>query len=229
MRASNWVRFLCQAALALVSMLPAGMPVYGQGVPGYPDDMRYALDPREVALLPRYCHYTQIFRDGVPGGNNPQEIARWTSIMGPTFNAMHHYCWGLMNTNRALLLVREQRWREFHLRYSIVEFDYVMKGAPRNFIMLPEILTKKGENLIRLDKGQDGVAELQRAIELKPDYWPPYAALSDYYSKIGDLAKAREWLQEGLSFSPNTKALLRRLAELNSPQSPRKTEPPAER
>ena len=196
MKASKSVRYLCQAVFALGSILPAGIPAYGQGV---------------------------------PGGNNTEEIARWSLIMGPTFNAMHHYCWGLMNTNRALLLVRDQRWRAYHLNYSISEFDYVIRGAPRNFRLLPEILTKKGENLIRLDRGQDGIVELQRAIELKPDYWPPYAAISDYYKNIGELAQAREWLEEGLSASPNTKALMRRLAELNSPQIQRKTEPPAER
>ena len=51
-----------------------------------------AYDPREVAMLPRYCAYTQGFRDHVPGGNNPAEIQRWYSMLGETFNAMHHYC-----------------------------------------------------------------------------------------------------------------------------------------
>jgi len=53
--------------------------------------------------------------------------------------------------------------------------------------------------------------------------------VSDYYRKVGDLAKAREWLEEGLSASPDTKALMRRLMELNAPRSKPKTEPPAER
>lgn len=180
-------------------------------------------------MLPRYCIYTQVFRDRVPGGNDQKEIARWSSAIGPSFNNMHHYCWGLMNTNRALLLVRDQRWREFHLKYSIAEFDYVIRSATPDFRLLPEILTKKGENLIRLDRGPDGIVELQRAVELKPDYWPPYAALSDYYKNIDDFAKAREWLEAGLSVSPNTKALMRRLAELNSPPNKRKAEPSAER
>jgi tetratricopeptide (TPR) repeat protein len=138
---------------------------------------------------------------------------------------MHHYCWGLMNTNRAILLVRDQRWRTHHLNYSIAEFDYVIRSASPNFKLLPEVLTKKGENLIRLDRGQEGIVELQRAIELKPDYWPPYAAISDYYRTIGDLAKARESLEEGLSASPNTKALMRRLAEIDTAKDNSKTAP----
>jgi hypothetical protein len=233
MKASKSVRYLCQAAFALGSVLAAGIPAHGQEIgqeiPGYPNDVRYGYDPRELALLPRYCIHTQLFRDNVPGGNNPDEIKRWYLVMGGAFHNMHHYCWGLMKTNRAIFLARSQQYRTFYLNSSITEFDYVIRAAPLDFKMLPEILTKKGENLIRLDRGPQGISELERAIALKPDYWPPYAAMSDYYRKIGDLAKAREWLEEGLSASPNTKALMRRLAELNAPQSKRKTEPPAER
>jgi tetratricopeptide (TPR) repeat protein len=75
---------------------------------------------------------------------------------------------------------------------------------------------KKGENLIRLGRGPSGIKELLRAAELKPDYWPPYAAISDYYKKNGDLKDAREVLEKGLSASPDAKALKERLANLDT-------------
>jgi tetratricopeptide (TPR) repeat protein len=130
-----------------------------------------------------------------------------------------------MNTNRALLLVRDQRWRTYHLKYSIAEFDYVIDRAPADFKMLPEILNRKGENLIRLDMGPQGVRELERAIAVKPDYWPSYAALSDYYRKLGVPAKARKWLERGLSVTPDVKALERRMAELNAAKEEHTTAP----
>lgn len=200
----------------MVSTLAIGMPALGQQVPGYSDDVRYAYDAREIALLPRYCVHTQLFRDNVPGGNNLEEIKRWTSVMGSTFINMHHYCWGLMYTNRALLLAPSERLKMHYLDNSIREFDYVILRAPADFILLPEILTKKGENLFRLDKGAEGTAAIRRAIALKPDYWPPYAAASDYYRRIGAFAKAREWLEEGLSITPDVKALKRRMAEIDA-------------
>jgi tetratricopeptide (TPR) repeat protein len=178
-------------------------------------------EPREVAMLPAYCKYTQNFRERVPGGNNPAEIERWTTLMGSTFIHMHHYCWGLMNTNRALYLARTKRDRMFDLNNSILEFDYVIRNATPNFVMLPEILTKKGENLIRLGRSPHGMLELRRAIDLKPDYWPPYAYLSDYYKEIGDLAQAREWLEKGLSVTPDVKALKSRLAKLERAEDKR--------
>ena len=91
-----------------------------------------------------------------------------------------------------------------------------------------------------MGKGPLGILELQRGIDLKPDYWPPYAYLSDYYKKIGDVVSAREWLEKGLSVTPDAKGLKSRLAELDgakdkrraAPQRPEKTfapEPPAEK
>jgi tetratricopeptide (TPR) repeat protein len=227
MKAYKSARNLCLTALALGSVLAAAaMPAHAQGgvPPGYPDGVQ-GYDPREVALLPRYCIHTQLFRNAVPGGYDQEEIKRWYSVMGPSFNNMHHYCWGLMKTNRALLLARTPHFRRFYLNDSLQEFDYVIRSSPPDFGLLPEILTKKGENLIRLDRGPQGILELERAIELKPDYWPSYAALSDYYKTTGDLAKAREWLEKGLSVTPDVKALKRRLVEVDEAKDKPKTAP----
>jgi tetratricopeptide (TPR) repeat protein len=209
--------FIVRLVLVAAYLVTAAVAALAQGVPGYPDIDDY--DPREVAMLPRYCIHTQLFRDRVPGGNNQAEIRKWQSIMGPTFNAMHHYCWGLMKTNRAVLLARSKQIREFYLVSSIQEFDYVLRDAPPDFALRPEILTKKGENLIRLGRGQTAVVELERAIELKPDYWPPYAALSDYFKDSGDISRAREWLEKGMAAAPDVKALKNRLAALDAPKS----------
>jgi hypothetical protein len=182
-------------------------------------------EPSDLPMLPAYCKHTLVFRDTVPGGGNPADIERWTTVMGPTFIHMHHYCYGLVVTNRATFSSRNRQERDHNLGVSIEEFDYVIKRAPPGFVLLPEIFTKKGENLIRLGRGPHGILEFLRAIELKPDYWPPYAYISDYYKEIGDLPKAREWLEKGLSASPNTKALMGRLAELDGPKDMRKTAP----
>lgn len=212
MKAFPFLTLLC-AGLFLQSVV---LTVAGASdVPGYPDQIE-AYDPREVAMLPRYCIYTPLFRDRVPGGNNRVEIQKWSTVLGPTFEAMHHYCWGLMKTNRALYLARRKQLKDHYLGSSITEFDYVLQRAPPNFMLLPEILAKKGENLVRLGQGELGAKQLERALELKPDYWPPYATLSDYYKENGQVATARELLLKGLSFAPDAKGLKDRLARLES-------------
>jgi tetratricopeptide (TPR) repeat protein len=226
MKNFDLVQGLRQAALVLATSasIAASTAVHGQGggvggVPGYPDNID-AYDPREVAMLPGYCKYTQLFRGRVPGGDNQTEIDRWYAIAGETFHAMHHYCWGLMKTNRAMLLTREPKYRKFYLEDSIGEFEYVLRYTPDNHPLLPEILTKKGENLIRLDRASQGIKDLARAIEAKPDYWPAYLVMSDYYKGTGDIKRAREVLENALTFAPEAKPVMRRLAELDT-TSPR--------
>jgi hypothetical protein len=200
---------------AVMSALASPFAMASSDIPGYPERI-HAYDSREVAMLPEYCMYTQLFRDRVPGGKNPGEIARWKASFGDTFNAMHHYCWGLMMTNRALYLARSKGTREHYLAASINEFDYVLERAPIEFPLLPEILTKKGENLLKLDRGTQGIQALETAINVKTDYWPPYAALSDYYKFAGDAGRARDWLEKGLSVAPAAKPLKERLLRLET-------------
>ncbi|MCS6945904.1 MAG: hypothetical protein RMK97_10925 [Sutterellaceae bacterium] len=214
--AARLYQVLGRSASALAVSLLVGAVAHAKTpIPGYPDRVE-ALDPREVALLPQYCLYTLHFRDVVPGGNNPAEIERWHALLGPSYHHLHHYCYGLMKTNRARILARDQRTRQFYLSDAIREFDYVLRNATADFVLLPEIRTRKGENLIQLGRGPLGVAELQSVIAEHPSYFPAYGALSDYYVESGDLLKARAVLQEGLKHAPEAKALLRRLAELDA-------------
>ena len=222
MNANDGARRIASMAFACVFGIGATDAAHAQDIPGYPRAAE-ALDLREVALLPRYCNYTQMFREKVPGGNDSAVINGWYAQLGPTFNHMHHYCLGLMKNNRAMFLARDHVVRQFYLGAAIVEFDYVIDRAPADFILLPEIITKKGEALIQLGKGPVAVLEFLRAIDLKNDYWPPYAYLSDYYKETGEMAKARESLENGLAHSPDAKALQRRLSELESAPTRRST------
>jgi tetratricopeptide (TPR) repeat protein len=150
-------------------------------------------------MLPRYCIYSQMFRERIPGGNDPALIARWYEYMGPTYHHIHHYCLGLMKANRGLVLARDADARRFYLENSIIEFEYVITKAEDNFVLMPEMLTKKGESLVLLGRGPLGVLQFERAIEVKSDYSPAYAQLSDYYKASGDAKKAREVLESGLA------------------------------
>jgi len=173
-------------------------------------------DPKQIAMLPPYCKHTQHYRENVPGGNDSAQIARWASVLGEkNFHHLHHYCYGLENSNRALYLSRTKQERDHELKQSVREFGYVLDRVAPDFVLLPEILTRRGENLLRLGNGPQGAVDLHRAIELKPDHWPPYAALSDHYKGLGDLDAAREWAERGLTAAPGTKALQRRMAELD--------------
>ncbi len=218
-KTSPFRRLFASAGFALA--LLASLPVAAQRT----------YESRELYMLPVYCRYTQDFNIKVPGGNDPAEKQRWATLMGPTFIHMHHYCWGLMASNRAAFFSDTRQDRLHNLGVSITEFDYVIQRSPQDFSMLPEILTKKGESLIGLDRAGEGMLEFQHAIKLKAGYGPAYAAMSDYYKETGQLARAREWLEKGLAAAPDAKVLKQRLAELDAPRGKRKNDlrPPAER
>jgi len=186
------------------------------------DPARGHYDPKVIAMLPPYCKHTQLYNRSVPGGSDKTQIQHWESVMGAqNFLHMHHYCWGLTHTNWALYSSSTKQERDRELRQSVDEFDYVLRNVAPDFALLPEILTRRGENQLRLGNGPQGVLDLNRAIELKPDHWPPYAALSDYYKALGEPDSAREWAQKGLAAAPGTKALQRRLAELDKSKARR--------
>lgn len=208
---------------AMVAWLLGSVVLTGgaQEIPGYPKDV-YASDPREMAMVPGYCPYTLVFRDTTLDKDKMQIFDAWKAKVGESFVHMHHYCAGLIKANRGVLLSRDRMNRQFYLTDAIVEYDYVIGRVPDSYVLLPEILTKKGEALVHLDRGPVAVFNFERAIELKPDYWPPYAQLGEYYRKQGDLAKARSILELGLSRIPDSKTLARRLAELGDKPSERR-------
>ena len=186
-----------------------------QDIPGYSRDV-YAADPREMAMIPSYCRYTLLFRDSLPANNKTEMFDAWKATIGEGYGHMHHYCAGLIKANRATLLARDRTTRQFLLNDAISEYDYVITRVPDTYVLLPEMLTKKGEALVQLEKGPQGAFFFERAIEIKSDYWPAHAQLSDYHQRAGDLKKAREVLEAGLSAAPGTQALLRRLQSLET-------------
>lgn len=227
MNAAEAIRGLRRMALVVAGgFVVSASGAWSQGLAGYPPSVD-AYDVREVRMLPKYCIYTQLFRDHVAGANDKAMIDEWQAKLGQSFFSLHHYCWGLMKANRALLLDIGDQNRQFYLADAINEFNYVIERASDDFILLPEILTSKGKNLVLLGRGPVAVLMFERAAELKPDYWPPYAQLADYYKGIGEITKAQGVLQKGLSFSPEASALKRRLAELPSTAPSKKRPAPS--
>lgn len=161
-------------------------------------------------MLPAYC------RQDVTGIHYTlEERQRWDQILGSGIDSIHHYCRGLNWTNTALFFSKNRQERTDALGYSLQEFDFILNQTDTShFKLLPEVLTKKGENLIRLRRFPEALPVLQKAIQVKPDYWPPYAVLSDYFRDVGDIPKAHEWLDKALAIDPNAKSLKVRQTEL---------------
>jgi tetratricopeptide (TPR) repeat protein len=175
----------------------------------------YVYDRKVFAFLPEWCKYTTYYNSVIPHEEVRREQERLNRLMGPqNFRHLHHYCRGLFVVARARYFETSKTVRDRLLRNSIAEFDYALNRVAPTFALLPEILTKKGESLAALRR-PEAVEPLHRALQAKPDYWPAYAALSDYFMDTGQVEQARQWLEKGVAAAPNAKPLQRRLAEID--------------
>jgi len=198
------------AAHGIARRLVAAL-VFGAGLSlTAPSIAQHRFEAQEVAALPAYCrsHPYMILYDA-SRVINKAESERWKAIIGAhPYQGLHHYCWAQALSNRARLLSKTKTERLRWLGASIGDFDYILnhtRGQP--FVLTPEILYRKGENLLDLGRVSEGLASLQQAMQVKPDYWPPYAMVAEYYQKAGDLAKAREYVAKGLSVAPDARRL----------------------
>ena len=162
----------------------------------------------EMALISRYCPYTQGFGNaGFRGGATPASRP-WVAVMGDGFWAVHHYCWAQIRLQRALRSSTTSQERKHLLGNIRADYGYVIKNSPKNFILLPEIYTRLGEVEVRLARHHEADESFAKARALKPDYWPAYSHWAEVLISTGKRAEAKQLVKTGLEYSPNSRVLI---------------------
>lgn len=162
----------------------------------------------EMALIPKYCPDTMGFNYGDAFFNTSPRAGHWVGLMGKTFWAIHHYCWGLINLGRATRVGVPPMIRKGTLEDVRNDFQFVLDRAPPDFIMLPEILTRMGEVELLLKRPVQAGKAFARAREIKQDYWPAYSKWAEFLISSGKRAEAKDLIKSGLEFSPKTSVLI---------------------
>lgn len=175
--------------------------------------MSQKITPEEWPFMPPWCKYTQAGRESTVSPS-PQAQVLITQIGKEGWAAVHHYCWGLAQLYRSHGIDLSQTEREFFMKSAVEEIDYVLANAPRNFILRPELLTKRGSILLMLKEYVQAEVNLKTAIKEQATYWPAYGYLSDVYLKQGRIDDARSILAKGLKIAPHAKGLRNRMAQL---------------
>lgn len=161
----------------------------------------------EMNLLPKYCPDTMGFNYGDAYSNTSPRASHWVSLMGKSFWAMHHYCWGLINLNRSRKAGVPAGTRKAILESVRGDFLYVIRNSTPDFIMLPELYSKEGEVELLLGKPGDAKEAFAMARKLKPDYWPAYSHWGEFLIQNGQRSEALKIVAMGLAYSPNAKVL----------------------
>jgi tetratricopeptide (TPR) repeat protein len=194
-----------------------------------PDNITQA----EIAMLPAYCPDTQTFgQGGRRWGDQPYNWSpnapKWVDMMGKGFFAMHHYCWTLIRLRRAERPGTPPVIQQGHREAALGDIYFVIQNTPSDFIMLPEIYTKRGEVLLLLKRDSEANEAFATARALKPDYWPAYFHWAEYLRQRGQKVKARALVEEGLRQSPGAKPLEQLLVTLGGNPAKVRTAPTPE-
>lgn len=216
-RAARTVQRFPNAALTLgVAALVAGLLVWSAGArASYPTGWTDA----ELALTSPYCQDVQTMRYGDAHSNTSPNARKWVALMGDGFWALHHYCWAQINLARAERPSTEPVIRQGLREGAIADMMYVIHNTPPDFVLLPEIYTRKGQVELMLKRDADALASFAKARELKPDYWPPYFQWAQHLAAIGHKPEARQVVEEGLAYAPTSKTLRKYLVELGGDPS----------
>lgn len=176
----------------------------------------FAVTVTELAQMPSYCQA----KYGKDRGNQAIN-EQWIAIYGGhNWENMHHYCDALkfiIRANRSFGNKADQRYNLEQAQNSI-EHLLTVEQTP-DWILRPEAYVNLGKVLLsmsRLGRASKGEAVLnfEKAIEIKPDYAPAYAALSDLYVDLGQKSKSIAALEQGLQHAPDTVSLQRRYKQL---------------
>ena len=170
----------------------------------------------EFARLPPYC----AARSRAEPGSEQWEF--WARKLGKGFIHIHHYCAGMNGEYKADLYIDPKK-REGPYRASLVGGDeYMEDKAGYDFVLMPEILVRKGKLLLKLGEPQKAMEAFRKAKDINPRYSWSYMAIADFYRERGLDGKAKEVVEEGLANVPESQAkgLKRRLADLSDVSKP---------
>lgn len=208
-RASRWVAVLPAFLLALFTALPT-----------HAED-KLNITKADLSMLPRYC-VDKLTQEG-----DTVMFSRWSSVMGHDFLYMHHHCYGLIHMTRAYRPGLRKIDRDFQRQKAINEFEFVIEKAKNpDFIMLPEVFSRRGEAMGLLGDTLHAEESFEEAARRKADYASNYGRWAEMWIARGNRDKAKAVIERGFKNSADSKHLrqLAKLLGVTSQPAPPKTE-----
>jgi tetratricopeptide (TPR) repeat protein len=183
----------------------------------------------EMALIPAYCKDANTFGYGGTPDTMSPNAPKWVAMMGKGFWAVHHYCWAQINLMRVQGPSVPQMIKQGTREAALGDLGYVIEHSPPDFILLPEIYTKMGQVQLELKRPSAANTSFAKARSLKPDYWPAYFHWAWYLQSVGQKANAKQLVEEGLSYAPDSKSLQKLLTDLGGdPKMVKRKSPPGD-
>lgn len=167
----------------------------------------------ELSFLPPYC--CKISSNRARFNEWKKWVRKFESkgARGRDHVHVHHYCEGLLALNR---IFRGVGKRSALLGVAESQFNYMISKCSPKFILMPEIYLKMGITQKLMGKDGEAFKHFLQATKLKRDYVSAYIHIIDFFKEHQNYKKAIETARRGLKYSPNSKLLKAKLAELQS-------------
>ena len=166
----------------------------------------YSATAAELSLLPPFCQAKLSF--------NPADQKLYSGKIGPDWQHIHHYCFGLNFINRYKRSFGNKIDQQFYFQSAVGEFEYMFTHSSSTFWMRPEMHVQKGKLLAAAKRNVEAVNEFEKALQVNPNYVEAYAVLSDLYKNTGQQSKSITAVEQALQLAPNNKSLQRRYNQL---------------
>lgn len=124
-----------------------------------------------------------------------QKAGKEASIAGARIKYLKEYKELTEHLDSALKYMKEKEWDK-----AMKEIDVVLKANPQNYIGY----YYKGIILFQAGIEDEAKAELKKAIEIKPNYFPSYLRLGDIYFKEYEFEDARRYYQQVITLGKDT-------------------------
>jgi tetratricopeptide (TPR) repeat protein len=85
---------------------------------------------------------------------------------------------------------------------AVGDFDYVVRNATPDFILLPEVYLRLGEAYAELGNTAAALQAYEESARRKPDYWPAYVNAAQIYERVGLKKQALARIADGLKAAP---------------------------
>jgi len=161
----------------------------------------------EMQQLPELCQLR------FKWGYQSRQFSKWKNLLGPESVHIHHYCEGLVDIQRAALVVQKEK--QSLLNSARSNFKYVLTRTQNpQFILLPDIYYRLAIVSQEENNSSEAINFATQSIQAKKNYLNPYLLISDIYIKSGKNDEAKKTLLKAKKYHPNSKILKRRLENL---------------
>lgn len=162
----------------------------------------------EIKLLPPYCEARL---------KRTPESQHWRNVLGPDYMHTHHLCEGMIYVNR-YPGARTKLAKATTLNSAMGNLNYMVTNASPSYSLMPDVYFYRGQVFAYQNNIGKALEDLNKAIDLQPQYTRAYVLAADLLVKAKHPEDALKLVTRGLQENPGDQVLQRVYDRLGGPK-----------